>query len=81
MPATFRGFVAATLLLINAALAKNDCCSLDAGFDPRIVANQAIKLSNHSWEYGTAAEALLELYNPDLSVSTLSRRTDIHTDK
>ncbi|KXT02251.1 hypothetical protein AC578_5087 [Pseudocercospora eumusae] len=68
MPPAFRALAAVTLLLISPALATNDCCSLDAGFNPKIVANQATKLSSHSWEYGTAAEALLELYNPELSV-------------
>ncbi|KAF2875071.1 hypothetical protein BDV95DRAFT_486481 [Massariosphaeria phaeospora] len=32
------------------------------------VATQAKELSSHSWEYGTAAEAILELSNRDLSV-------------
>ncbi|KXT11141.1 hypothetical protein AC579_4950 [Pseudocercospora musae] len=68
MSPAFRGLAAVTLLFIGPALAKNDCCSLHAGFDPSIVADQAIKLSGHSWEYGTAAEALLELHNPELSV-------------
>ncbi|EME82195.1 uncharacterized protein MYCFIDRAFT_211568 [Pseudocercospora fijiensis CIRAD86] len=68
MPAAVLGFLPAALLLTSKALATNDCCSLDVGFNPRIVANQAMQLSNHSWEYGTAAEALLELYNPGLSV-------------
>lgn len=29
---------------------------------------KAQELTNRSWEYGTVAEALLELYNPELSV-------------
>lgn len=39
-----------------------------AGYNVTAVARQARLLSSHSWEYGTAAEALLELYNPELSV-------------
>ncbi len=27
-----------------------------------------MKLASHSWEFGTASEALLELYTPELSV-------------
>ncbi|KAL0576630.1 hypothetical protein V5O48_005360 [Marasmius crinis-equi] len=41
---------------------------LDSGFDIVKVANLAQSASTHSWEYGAAAEALLELYNPQLSV-------------
>jgi hypothetical protein len=32
------------------------------------IASQAKSLAKSSWEYGTAAEALLELHNPELSV-------------
>ncbi|ESK86698.1 hypothetical protein Moror_10945 [Moniliophthora roreri MCA 2997] len=38
------------------------------GFDIKKVALLAESLPSHSWEYGTAAEALLELYNPSISV-------------
>ena len=38
------------------------------GFNISAVANLAESLPSHSWEFGTASEALLELYNPDLSV-------------
>jgi hypothetical protein len=31
-------------------------------------AQAMVKLASHSWEWGTAAEALLELYTPELSV-------------
>jgi hypothetical protein len=41
---------------------------VDAGYDVYAAAQAMIKLASHSWEYGTAAEALLELYNPELSV-------------
>lgn len=47
---------------------SSDCCSLNIGYSPVKAADQAKRLSTHSWEYGTAAEALLELYNPELSV-------------
>ncbi|KAM6492170.1 hypothetical protein JOM56_011894 [Amanita muscaria] len=38
------------------------------GFDIQKVASIAQSLPSHSWEYGTAAEALLELYNPEYSI-------------
>lgn len=38
------------------------------GFAIGNVVSLAISLPSHSWEFGTAAEALLELYNPPLSV-------------
>lgn len=40
----------------------------DAGFNAKAAAERAQELAGHSWEYGTASEALLELYNPRLSV-------------
>jgi hypothetical protein len=42
--------------------------SFDVGYDIPLVEDQARRLSTHSWEYGTAAEALLEFHSPDLSV-------------
>ncbi|KAJ7600959.1 hypothetical protein C8J56DRAFT_768822 [Mycena floridula] len=38
------------------------------GFDISKVVDKAKSLASHSWEFGTAAEALLEFYNPELSV-------------
>ncbi|KAJ7477093.1 family 88 glycosyl hydrolase [Mycena galericulata] len=38
------------------------------GFDIALVASVAKALPTHSWEFGTASEALLELYTPHLSV-------------
>ncbi|KAJ6567249.1 hypothetical protein DFH09DRAFT_918766 [Mycena vulgaris] len=38
------------------------------GFDIAHVASVATALPSHSWEFGTASEALLELYDPHLSV-------------
>jgi hypothetical protein len=40
----------------------------DPGFDIEKVAALARSLPSHSWEYGTAAETLLELYDPEISV-------------
>ncbi|KAF9058471.1 Six-hairpin glycosidase-like protein [Rhodocollybia butyracea] len=41
---------------------------LDPGFDIRAVVELAVSLPSHSWEFGTASEALLELWNSSLSV-------------
>lgn len=38
------------------------------GFDIHAVANKSVYLPSHSWEYGAETVALLELYNPALSV-------------
>ncbi|KAL7908036.1 Six-hairpin glycosidase-like protein [Trichoderma velutinum] len=51
--------------LPKAAVAVND---VDAGFDAYAASQVMVDKSSHSWEWGTAAEALLELYNPELSV-------------
>ena len=40
----------------------------DPGFDIHKVLDKGLELAAHSWEWGTAAEALLELYSPELSV-------------
>lgn len=37
-------------------------------FDVDRVMTRACEQASHSWEYGTAAEALLQLHSPDLSV-------------
>lgn len=41
---------------------------VDAGYDPYSAAQAMVDKASHSWEWGTAAEALLELYNNELSV-------------
>ncbi|KAG6860970.1 hypothetical protein C0995_005336 [Termitomyces sp. Mi166 len=40
----------------------------DPGFPIQKVVETALNISTHSWEFGTATEALFELYNPELSV-------------
>lgn len=44
------------------------CPNVSIGYDVYKVMDQASLLSTHSWEYGTAAEAFLEFYNPEFSV-------------
>ncbi|EEY14352.1 conserved hypothetical protein [Verticillium alfalfae VaMs.102] len=41
---------------------------VNAGFNAYTAAQVMVDRASHSWEWGTAAEALLELYNPELSV-------------
>ncbi|CUS07513.1 unnamed protein product [Tuber aestivum] len=41
---------------------------VNAGYDVQKVKSQMLRLATHSWEYGTAAQALLELDNPELSI-------------
>lgn len=53
---------------IAASIAELNTYPFTPGFDIKKVADQAQFLPTHSWEFGTSAEALLELYNPDLSV-------------
>ncbi|MCJ1290663.1 hypothetical protein MMC34_002205 [Xylographa carneopallida] len=40
----------------------------DPGFDIHKVLDKGLELAAHSWEWGTAAEALLDYHNPELSV-------------
>lgn len=44
--------------------------AFDFGFDVNKVMNLNIETASRSWEVGAAAEALLELHNPDLTVYT-----------
>ncbi len=41
---------------------------VDAGYNAYNAAQVMVNIASHSWEWGTAAEALLELYDPELSV-------------
>jgi hypothetical protein len=38
------------------------------GFEVGPAEKLALEMPSHSWEYGTAAQALLELHDPDVSV-------------
>lgn len=55
----------ATGALVNPS---GDAIPFSPGFDIASVASLAVSLPSHSWEYGTASEALLELYDPQYSV-------------
>lgn len=54
--------------LASSTLAAYNAFPFSPGFDIQKVAALAQSRPSHSWEWGTAAEALLELYNPELSV-------------
>lgn len=57
------------ILLVNSlSVSAFDAIPFSPGFDIAKVAALAESLPSESWEFGTAAEALLELYNPELSV-------------
>ncbi|OTA04512.1 hypothetical protein A9Z42_0050900 [Trichoderma parareesei] len=69
MPSLNPTLVSLLLLLATpqaTAAAAND--DVDAGFDAYAAAQVMVDKASHSWEWGTAAEALLELHNPELSV-------------
>jgi hypothetical protein len=56
------------LSFASSAFASQNPFPFSPGFDIEAVAAIAKALPSHSWEFGTAAEALLELYNPEISV-------------
>jgi hypothetical protein len=64
--ASSHSLLLAAILLAWAHLALG--VEVDVGYDAFGAAQQMVNLASHSWEWGTAAEALLELYNPELSV-------------
>jgi hypothetical protein len=47
---------------------SNSAFPYNPGFDIEKVVALARSLPSHSWEFGTAAETLLELYDPEISV-------------
>jgi hypothetical protein len=55
-------------LLTTASAANFNPFPLDPGFPIENVTILAQSIPSHSWEYGAATQALLELYNPDVSV-------------
>lgn len=52
------------LFLAGIAIAQD----VNAGFNAYTAAQVMVNKAGQSWEWGTAAQALLELYNPELSV-------------
>lgn len=55
-------------LLSSFRCALGNPLSLDPGWNVSAVESQVELLPSHCWEFGTASEALLELYSPMLSV-------------
>ncbi|PFH49372.1 hypothetical protein AMATHDRAFT_147815 [Amanita thiersii Skay4041] len=66
-PASF-GLVVLLLSSGAAAVPSASPLPFNPGFDIEKVLSLAQSLPSHSWEFGTAAEALLELYDPSISV-------------
>ncbi|KAE9408880.1 hypothetical protein BT96DRAFT_848938, partial [Gymnopus androsaceus JB14] len=60
--------IATHMLDRDSSTSPNEAFSFDPGFDIRAVDALAVALPSHSWEFGTASEALLELWNSTLSV-------------
>lgn len=61
-------FLLSTVFAAQSVLSSNPAFPLDPGFDIQKVAALAKSIPSHSWEFGTAAETLLELYDPEISV-------------
>jgi hypothetical protein len=56
------------LTLFGSPAVATTAAEVNAGFDVFAAVQAMIDKASHSWEWGTAAEALLELYNNELSV-------------
>jgi hypothetical protein len=54
--------------LIHSSPTYNATGAVNAGYDVGKIEAQAKTLASHSWEYGTAAEAIVELEYPEISV-------------
>ncbi|KAK0634131.1 hypothetical protein B0T14DRAFT_534086 [Immersiella caudata] len=66
--ARFRPIHSFLSILLSTASLVVAAPHVNAGFDAFEAAQVMINLASKSWEWGTAAQALLELYNPELSV-------------
>ncbi|TAQ85422.1 hypothetical protein B7494_g6243 [Chlorociboria aeruginascens] len=68
MPFALSGTKVGFKTYLFAAATSRGACSPNPGYDVNGVAQLARLLASHSWEYGAAAEAFLELSNSSLSV-------------
>jgi hypothetical protein len=66
LPPSPFAFLVLTATIVSAA--DSAPFPFSPGFNPTTVFKVARFLPSHSWEFGTASEALLELFNPELSV-------------
>jgi hypothetical protein len=57
-----------TLSLVGLFIGAGAANEVVAGYNAFKAAQVMVEKAKQSWEWGTAAEALLELYNPELSV-------------
>jgi hypothetical protein len=58
----------ATILVLSLSVLVAAVADVDPGYDVSSAAQVMVNLAGQSWEWGTTAEALLELYDPELSV-------------
>ena len=63
-----RVFYPSTSSLLLVSSARTILAAVNPGYDAYGAAQVMVAKASHSWEWGTAAEALLELYNNELSV-------------
>ncbi|KAH7329733.1 Six-hairpin glycosidase-like protein [Stachybotrys elegans] len=56
------------LAVLASSAGTATAADVNAGYDAFAAAQVMIDKASHSWEWGTASEALLELYNPEFSV-------------
>jgi hypothetical protein len=63
-----RGVISSLLAVLASSDTAGAVNDVQAGFNAFSAAQVMVDIASHSWEFGTAAEALLELYNPELSV-------------
>lgn len=68
MPKMFDAKQIAVPLLAAALYSGTAIAQVNSGFNVNTAADVMMSHSQHSWEWGTAAQALLELDNNDLSV-------------
>jgi hypothetical protein len=61
-------FALALLRVVAVFAAESKPFPFSPGFDIAKVVELAQEFPSHSWEYGAASEALLELYDPSISV-------------
>lgn len=65
---TFAALVLLTGTQAASLLPRDQCPDVDAGYNVDLVLARATQLASRSWEFGTCAEALLELKDPNFSV-------------
>lgn len=57
-----------TTVTLGLLISTSNAAIVNPGYNVSLAAQVMVEKAAHSWEWGTVAEALLELYNPELSV-------------